>query len=82
ESKNIKVSMDSKGRATDNIYIERLWRSLKYENIFINEYNCLKELKQDIEKYFEFYNSERFHQSLAYKTPDKIYYENKKRKAA
>ncbi len=76
---NIKISMDGKGRALDNVYIERLWRSLKYENIFLNEYRSMKELKQSVCKYFEFYNSERFHQSLDYNTPNDIYYEQLKK---
>jgi len=70
----IKISMVGKGRATDNIYIERLWRSLKYEEIYLREYNSVKECKLSIKKYFEFYNEERFHQSLKYKTPDEVYY--------
>ena len=75
---DIRISMDSKGRALDNVYIERFWRSLKYENIFINDYATVVELKQGIIKYIQFYNSERFHQSLEYKTPDEVYYENEK----
>lgn len=74
KANDIKISMDGKGRALDNIYIERLWRSLKYENIFLNEYKNMKELRNGVDKYFEFYNTDRFHQSLQYKTPDEIYY--------
>jgi len=77
----IKISMDGKGRALDNVYIERLWRSLKYENIFLNEYRSMKELKQGVYKYFEFYSSERFHQSLDYSVPNDIYYGQLKRPA-
>jgi putative transposase len=76
---NIQISMDGKGRALDNVYIERLWRSLKYENIFLNEYNSMKGLRKGINKYFEFYNSERFHQSLDYSTPNDIYFESIKK---
>lgn len=72
--KGVQISMDGKGRALDNIFIERLWRSLKYEEIYINHYESVIELKLAIDKYFKFYNSERFHQSLDYKTPDEIYY--------
>jgi len=72
---DIKISMVGKGRATDNIYIERLWRSLKYEEIYLREYLSVKECKLSIKKYFEFYNEERFHQSLKYKTPNEVYYE-------
>lgn len=77
-NKGIKVSMDSKGRALDNVYIERFWRSLKYENIFIHDYTSVADLKIGITKYMKFYNSERFHQSLEYKTPDEIYFKVQK----
>ena len=73
-SHNIQISMDGKGRALDNIFIERLWRSLKYEEIYLNEYRSMEELKTALKKYFTFYNFERFHQSLEYSTPDEIYY--------
>lgn len=66
--------MDGKGRALDNIYVERLWRSLKYEDIYLKDYRSLEELKSGLKKYFNFYNTERFHQSLEYSTPDEIYY--------
>jgi putative transposase len=74
---DIAISMDGKGRALDNVYIERLWRSLKYENIFLNEYKNLKELKGGVNLYFEFYNTERYHQSLDYQTPDNVYFSKK-----
>jgi len=74
EGAKIRISMDGKGRALDNVYVERLWRSLKYENIFLNEYKNLKELKGGVSSYFEFYNSERYHQSLMYLTPDEVYF--------
>lgn len=70
----IRISMDGKGRALDNIYVERLWRSLKYEEIYLNDYRTMDELKSGVKKYFNFYNKERFHQSLEYATPDEIYY--------
>lgn len=70
----IQISMDGKGRAQDNIYVERLWRSLKYEDIYIREYNSVPECRQGVKRYFEFFNQERFHQSLDYLTPDEIYY--------
>lgn len=75
QENDIKISMVGKGRATDNIYIERLWRSLKYEEIYLREYISVKECKLSIKKYFEFYNEKRFHQSLKYKTPNEVYYE-------
>jgi putative transposase len=70
----ILISMDGKGRAQDNIYVERLWRSLKYEDIYLKEYNTVPECRAGIKRYFEFFNQERFHQSLDYLTPDEIYY--------
>lgn len=65
----IRISMDGKGRALDNIFIERLWRSVKYEEIYLNEYQNVSHLKQSLKKYFHFYNTERPHQSLEYRTP-------------
>ena len=70
---NIEISMDSKGRATDNIAIERFWRSAKVERIYLNEYNSLQELKNDIAAYMHFYNYYRFHQTLNYKRPMEVY---------
>lgn len=70
---NILLSMDSKGRALDNVFIERLWRSLKYEDIYIKEYDTVRELIEGLKDYFYFYNYERVHQSLGYKTPAEIY---------
>ncbi|ETR67675.1 MAG: transposase [Candidatus Magnetoglobus multicellularis str. Araruama] len=71
---NIKISMDSKGRALDNIFIERLWRSLKYENIYLNHYESVSDAFYGINNYFQFYNYERGHQSLKYYTPAQIHY--------
>lgn len=65
--------MDSKGRALDNIFIERLWRSLKYEDIYLKDYQSMPELNEGLKNYFNFYNNERSHQSLSYKTPVQIY---------
>jgi len=70
----IKISMDGKGRWADNIYIERFFRTLKYENIFLKKYEDMKELKAGVEKYINFYNSNRYHSSLAYQTPDTVYF--------
>lgn len=74
KSYKILISMDGKGRALDNIYIERFWRSLKYENIYLNYYETFKECKEGVNKYIESYNKIRIHQSLGYFTPDEIYY--------
>lgn len=73
----IKISMDGKGRCLDNIYIERFWRSIKYEAIYLNEYDDLKSLHKGIEAYIEFYNHQRYHQSLNYATPASIYFGSK-----
>lgn len=69
----IKISMDGKGRALDNIFIERLWRSVKYENIYLNVYENGLSLWKGLEQYFQFYNMERLHQSLDYHTPNQKY---------
>ena len=71
--KGISISMDGKGRALDNIFIERLWRSVKYENIYLNVYEDGVSLFQGLNEYFEFYNHKRLHQSLDYKTPMENY---------
>ncbi len=73
KSHKIRISMDGKGRALDNIYIERFWRSLKYEEIYLNEYRSMEDLKAALKRYFNFYNTERFHQSLEYSTPNEMY---------
>ena len=72
---NIRISMDSKGRCLDNIIIERFWRSLKYEEVFLNEYETVDEAKQAINRYIKFYNTERMHQSLNYATPQEVYFQ-------
>jgi putative transposase len=70
--------MDGKGRATDNICVERFWRSAKVERIYLNEYSSIAELKTDIKDYIDFYNHRRFHQTLQYKKPMNVYYESLK----
>ena len=71
----IKISMDGKGRYQDNIYIERFWRTIKYEAIYLNEYSNFQELYLGVKQYIIFYNEQRPHQSLNYKTPEDIYTE-------
>ena len=66
---NIQVSMDGRGRALDNVFCERLWRSVKYENIYLNQYDTVRQLHTGLSAYFDFYNHERPHQSLNYRTP-------------
>lgn len=73
EKREIKISMDGKGRAIDNIFIERFWRSLKYEDVYLKRYENGKEAIQGINSYILFYNEERPHQSLKYKTPVEIH---------
>jgi putative transposase len=73
EDLRIKISMDGKGRALDNIYIERLWRTVKYEHIFIWEFDSIDELRVSLRDYFHLYNYERGHQSLGEMTPDEVY---------
>lgn len=72
-NRGILVSMDGKGRALDNIFVERLWRALKYECIYLREFEIVKTLIQAIAEYFKFYNNKRPHQSLGYVPPSAIY---------
>jgi putative transposase len=69
----ISISMDGRGRALDNIFVERLWRSVKYEEVYLHEYESVPQAIAGLRKYFDFYNSERLHQSLDYKTPEAVY---------
>lgn len=71
---DIKISMDGKGRATDNICIERFWRTIKYEEIYLNEYKNMKVLKKAIEKYILKYNTNRLHSAIDYQTPNEVYF--------
>ena len=73
KSNDIKISMDGRGRALDNIFIERLWRSVKYEHVYLNIYDDGVSLYKGLKKYFQFYNWERSHQTLDYKTPISVY---------
>jgi len=72
-NKKVTISMDGRGRAYDNIFTERLWRTVKYEDIYLKGYGNIKETREGLKEYFEFYNEERPHQSLGYKTPGEIY---------
>jgi len=71
---NISISMDAKCRSIDNIAIERFWRSLKYEDIYLQNYNTIKEARAGIDNYIKLYNQERLHSALNYKTPDEVYF--------
>lgn len=70
---NTQISMDGKGRATDNIFIERFWRSLKWENVYLRDYQTPREARIGITEYIRYYNGERPHQSIDYYTPSKLY---------
>jgi putative transposase len=72
-AKDIAISMDGRGRCMDNIFIERLWRSLKYEEVYLKDYASVAEARTGIERYLRFYNQERLHQSLDYRTPAALY---------
>jgi putative transposase len=71
--RSIRISMDSRGRYFDNIMIERLWRTVKYEEIYLRDYRSIKEARSSLSRYFSFYNEGRFHQSLNYQTPKEVY---------
>ena len=71
--RGIRVSMDGRGRALDNIFVERLWRTVKYEEVYLREYRTAAEARRSLAAYFEFYNGERLHQSLGYRTPASVY---------
>lgn len=81
ESREIQISMDGRGRVFDNIFIERLWRSVKYEDIYINGYETMQECEKGLRAYFWFYNRDRYHQSLEYRTPHEVYYGEQKKAA-
>ena len=72
--KGVRVSMDGKGRWIDNVFIERLWRSVKYEDIYLHAYATPREVTMALTRYFRFYNERRVHQSLDYRTPDEMYF--------
>jgi putative transposase len=73
KARGIAISMDGRGRALDNIFVERLWRSVKHEDVYLKGYADVPELLLGLTDYFVFYNTERFHQSLGYLTPDEVY---------
>ena len=73
ESAGVAVSMDGRGRALDNVFVERLWRSVKYEDIYIQGYDTVPGLHHGLARYFAFYNDERPHQSLGYRAPAAVY---------
>jgi putative transposase len=75
--RGIRISMDGKGCWRDNVFVERIWRSVKYEEVYLRAYESVSETKASIAKYFEYYNSERTHSSLNKRTPDEYYFETR-----
>jgi len=78
----VKISMDGKGRWVDNVFIERLWRSVKYEEVYLKAYDDLPHARQSLKNYLEFYNQERRHYGIDRTTPDKLYFGNQQQIAA
>jgi putative transposase len=74
EAAGVRISMDSRGRALDNVFVERLWRSVKYEHVYLHDYASGLELEKGLGQYFTFYNTERPHQSLGYHTPAAVHF--------
>lgn len=72
-----RISWDGRGRAMDNIFVERLWRSVKYEEVYLKDYANVPEAINGLNRYFKFYNTQRPHQSLGYRTPEQVYFSNK-----
>jgi putative transposase len=75
---SIAISMDGRGRCMDNIFTERLWRTVKYEDVYLKGYATMDEVRKGLDAYFRFYNTKRPHQSLDYRTPDELYYQTTK----
>jgi len=82
QSNNITISMDGKGRWMDNVFIERLWKSVKYEDVYLKSYGSMTEVKRDLSLYFKFYNEKRWHQNFDKKTPSMVYFDSLAQKQA
>ena len=78
-SQEIRISMDGKGSWMDNVFIERMWKSVKYEEVYFKAYSSIAEARQELGVYFEFYNRKRWHQSLDNRTPDEVYWTSRQR---
>ncbi|CAA9337067.1 MAG: Mobile element protein [uncultured Chloroflexia bacterium] len=74
QAANVQISMDGKGRALDNIFVERLWRTVKYENVYLQDYGSPRAARTGLTNYLHFYNEERIHQALGYQTPAAVYF--------
>ena len=79
-STGVLISMDGRGRAIDNVFVERLWRTVKYEEVYLKDYASVPEVTENLRTYFLFYNQERSHQSLGYQTPAAVYFVEKSRR--
>lgn len=77
EVSGIRISMDGRGRVFDNIFVERLWRTVKYEKVYLNDYRTVREARSSLERYFHFYNTVRLHSSLGYMTPHEVYFKDR-----
>lgn len=78
-TEGVQISMDGRGRAMDNIFVERLWRTVKYEEVYLKDYRNVQEAVESLRDYFRFYNCERPHQSLGYQTPEEVYFQKRPR---
>jgi putative transposase len=78
-ARDVEISMDGRGRAMDNIFVERLWRTVKYEEVYLKDYENVQEAVESLRHYFLFYNRERIHQSLSYQTPAQVYFQRRAR---
>ena len=81
EHPGIRISMDGRGRCFDNIFTERLWRSVKYEEVYLKDYQSFEEAEEELARYFETYNNRRLHSSLGYRPPAEVYFQEKSRLA-
>ena len=82
QEQRVQVSMDGKGRYLDNIFVERLWRSIKYEEVYLKAYQTVAEARTGINAYLEFYNRQRPHQALGYRTPAEVYQHGQEERGA
>ena len=74
EAAGVRLSMDGRGRVFDNIFVERLWRTVKQEEVYLHDYDSLMTARQGLDRYFQFYNQQRGHQSLGYRTPAEVHF--------
>ena len=75
QNHQVKISMDGKGRYRDNIFVERLWRTVKYEEVYLKAYTSTSEARRELGAYFRFYNNQRPHQALGYRTPAEVFHQ-------